>query len=189
MLTYAVPASAHCDSMDGPVVTAARRALDSGRIEQVLIWVPDSAEEELRTLFATTLNVRGYGEDARQVADRLFFETVVRLHREGEGEPFTGLKPAGTEQSPIIALADRAVEDHRLTPLSERLTAAVEGGLAERFAHLEDLSDYDRSDVAAGRAWVEAYVTFVHFAEGIHGVIAGSGHSSDHHDSEPPASY
>jgi hypothetical protein len=99
----------HCDSLDGPVVTAARQALDAGDVDVVLPYVSEQGEPEVRAMFATVLPVRGLGEQAREVADRLFFETVVRIHRAGEGAPYIGLKPAGLSQGPVIPLAERAV--------------------------------------------------------------------------------
>jgi tetratricopeptide (TPR) repeat protein len=35
---------------------------------------------------------------------------VVRIHRAGEGAPYTGLKPAGLSEGPIIPIAEKAIE-------------------------------------------------------------------------------
>ncbi len=87
----------HCDTRDGPVVTAARIALKTGNVNFVLIWAPESAENELKEAFEKTLRVRKAGVEAQELADEWFFESVVRLHRASEGAPFTGLKPAGLD--------------------------------------------------------------------------------------------
>lgn len=100
----------HCDSLDGPVVNAARRALDVGEVDIVLPFVPEEAEAEVRAVFDAVVPVRALGREARDVADRLFFETVVRLHRAGEGAPYDGLRPAGLSVGPVIPLA--ATKDH-----------------------------------------------------------------------------
>ena len=92
----------HCDSLDGPVVTTARRALDADQMELVLPYVPEGAEAEVRAVFGQVRDARTLGGQARTVADRHFFETVVRLHRAGEGAPYTGLKPEGTPTGPAI---------------------------------------------------------------------------------------
>ena len=84
----------HRDTRDGPVVQAARKALETGNVNLILIWVPETAERELRDAFERTLKARKAGKDARDVADDWFFETAVRLHRAREGAPYTGLKPA-----------------------------------------------------------------------------------------------
>ena len=103
------PAMAHCDGLDGPVVAAARSALDNGNPNPVLIWVQPKDEGEIRAAFAEALDVRKLGPKAKAMADTYFFETLVRLHRAGEGAPYTGLKPAGRDLGPAIPLADKAV--------------------------------------------------------------------------------
>ena len=46
-----VSARAHCDGLDGPVVMAARKALETGNVNLVLIWVQKASEPEIRTAF------------------------------------------------------------------------------------------------------------------------------------------
>ena len=104
------PALAHCDTVDGPVVAAARRALAEGDVNPVLKWVDAGREEEVEVLFAHVLAVRKKGDETRQLVDRYFFETLVRLHREGEGVAYTGLKAAGYQVSPAVLAADAALE-------------------------------------------------------------------------------
>lgn len=105
----AAPATAHCDGLDGPVVAAARKALASGDPNPVLIWVQPKDEADVRRAFMEAVAVRKLNGQARELADRYFFETLVRVHRAGEGAPYTGLKPAGRDLGPAIPLADKAV--------------------------------------------------------------------------------
>lgn len=65
----------HCDTKDGPVVSAARVALDTGNVNFVLIWVPESAENELKEVFEKTLRVRKTGAEAQAVVDEWFLKT------------------------------------------------------------------------------------------------------------------
>ena len=174
----ASPAAAHCDSMDGPVVKAARLAIASGKVELVLVWVRPQDEPEIREAFARTLAVRRLGADAETLADRWFFETLVRVHRAGEGEPYTGLKPAGTEPSPGIAAADQAVALGNLDALAAGVTDHLGAALRERFERVQALRDYDPGDVEAGRRYVQAYVEFIHFVEQLHALIYGEGGDS-----------
>jgi hypothetical protein len=37
------------------------------------------------------------------------------------------------------------------------------------------LRDYDSDSVPEGREWVQAYVEFIHFVEGLHGMLQGEG--------------
>ena len=87
MMLIPNPAMAHCDGMDGPVVKAAQRALASGDVNLVLIWVQKKDIQEIRQAFERTLAVRKLGHAAQELADLYFFETLVRMHRAGEGEP------------------------------------------------------------------------------------------------------
>jgi hypothetical protein len=168
LLSVGTPASAHCDGLDGPVVAAARSALESGEISRALIWVGPDAEAEIRTAFGAAMNVRKLGPEARDVADRSFYETLVRVHRAGEGAPYTGLKPAGRDLGPAIPAADAALATGSEDALVRLLAKAVEDGVRARFATLMERKRYSTGDVSAGREFVEAYVTFIHYAERIH---------------------
>ena len=168
-------ARAHCDSLDGPVVKAAQRALDSRNVTEVLVWVRPSDEAEVRETFQRALAVRHLNDMAKALADRHFFETVVRLHRSGEGASYTGLKPAGTPH-PAIAAADRAIAQHSLGALDAQLVGALQTGLREHFEHVMRTSNWPRGDVAAGREFVAAYVEFMHYVERLHEAIAGAVH-------------
>ncbi len=160
-------ASAHCDSLDGPVVTLARKALVTGNVNLVLPWVPSEAEPEIRRAFAHTLDVRKLGPQARDLADNYFFETLVRVHRASEGAPYTGLKPAGTALGPAIPAADKALETGSPDAVESLLTDAIHKGLREHFDAAMTRRRYAPDDVAAGRAYVQAYVPYVHYVEGL----------------------
>lgn len=170
-------ARAHCDTMDGPVVKSAQHALATDSVEHVLMWVSQHDEAEVRQAFARTRSVRALNAGARDLADRWFFETVVRLHRAGEGEPYTGLKPAGTDLGPVVPAADRALQAGSLAELEEVLVHAVRNGLHERFDRARAARAFTPGDVAAGRAFVAAYVPFMHYAERVH---AAAGESAPH---------
>jgi hypothetical protein len=170
------PARAHCDTLDGPVVKTAQTALDTGKIEPVLAWVQPGDEAEIRDSFARARAVRATGKEAREVADRWFFETLVRVHRAGEGAPYTGLKPAGGPVDPGVAAADEVVAGGDPKKLEALLVGAVREGLHGRYAQLRS-QKAPAQDVAAGRRWVAAYVPFVHWAEGVYGAASkGGGH-------------
>ncbi len=172
-------ASAHCDGMDGPVVKAAQKALDTGDANLVLIWVQKKDEAEVRTTFQKTLAVRKLGPEAKELADRHFFETVVRLHRAGEGAPYTGLKPAARDLGPAIPAADKAIEERSPERVQRLLTQAVQEGTARRFRDVVARRRFDPKDIAAGREYVQAYVAFVHYVEGLHQAAGNSAHGHD----------
>lgn len=161
-------AQAHCDSMDGPVVTDARTALETGTLTPVLKWIRNEDETEVREVFTKTLKVRTKGPDAQELADRHFFETVVRLHRASEGAPYTGLKPAGAETPPSIEAADKAIKTGSAGSLTKRITEEVKNGLQKRYERVVETKARADESVEAGRAYVKAYVTFIHYVERLH---------------------
>jgi Family of unknown function (DUF6448) len=175
-------AFAHCDGLDGPVVTAARRALDSKNVNHVLIWVKPSAENEIKQAFAQAVAVRSLGPAAKDLADRFFFETLVRVHRAGEGAPYTGLKPAGRNLGPAIPAADKAIETGSVAALEKLLTETTSDGLRDRFAVVGAKRKFPPDDVANGRQYVEAYVGFIHYVESLHEAAQqkAAGHYAEH---------
>ena len=175
-------AFAHCDGMDGPVITAAKQALETGDVNPVLIWVSKKDETEIRNAFQKTLAVRKLNPEAKEFADMYFFESLVRIHRAGEGEPYTGIKPAGRDLGPAIPAADKAIADGKLEPLYKILTGKIHEGLHERFKEVMKKKDFKKDDVSAGREFVEAYVPFVHYVEALYDAAAkggGHGHSQE----------
>lgn len=169
--TFPTPALAHCDGLDGPVVAAAKDALESGDPNPVLIWIQPADEPEIGRAFAEAERVRKLGPEAREMADRYFFETLVRVHRAGEGAPYTGLKPAGRDLGPAIPLADKAVATGSAKELAAFAVKEVERGIGERFADLQQKRHFRPDEVRAGRAYIASYVSFVHYVEGIHQAV------------------
>ena len=162
------------------MVAAARQALDSGNPNVVLIWVQPKDEAEVRHAFSEAVAVRKLGAQARDMADRYFFETLVRVHRAGEGAPYTGLKPAGRDLGPAIPLADKAVASGSDRELAAFAAQEVEQGIRQKFSDLQRKRNFRPNDLAAGREYVASYVTFVHYVEGLH-QATGAG-AAGHYD-------
>jgi len=167
-------AQAHCDTLNGPVVAAAKEALSKGDITPVLMWIKPENEAEVREAFKKALAVRGKGPEAQDLADTYFFETLVRIHRAGEGAPYTGLK--AEEIEPPVAAADRALETGSVDNLVKMVTEKAADGIRGRFRHTLKKKERAKENVTAGRDFVEAYVLFTHYveriyadAEGVHG--------------------
>ncbi len=168
-------AQAHCDTMDGPVVADARAALAAGDVARTLKWVHADAEPEVRAAFDRARAVRAAGGTARDLADTWFFETLVRLHRAGEGAPFSGLKPAGTPVPHAVTAADRALAGGLpIAELSRHLAASVTEGVEQRYARVVALERRKNTSAEAGRAYVAAYVDYVHYVEAIAKTAAGA---------------
>ena len=163
---------AHCDTLDGPVVATAKVALEKGDVTPLLKWVRPDDEKEIKAAFDKTLAVRKQGDRAKELADMYFFETLVRIHRAGEGAPYTGLKP-GEAIDPAVALADKALESGNVEKLVNVLTGALADGIRKRFHTALENQKHADENVTAGREFVESYVIFTHYVEGLHGMIKG----------------
>ena len=155
---------AHCDGLDGPVVKAARNALETGNVNLALIWVKENDEATIKKAFQQTLTVRKLSSEAKELADMYFFETLVRIHRAGEGADYTGLKPAGKIEPPIAA-ADKSLETSKLQDVAQLISKRMEQGLHRNFEDVMKKKKYDANDVAAGRAFASAYVEYTHYVE------------------------
>ena len=176
---------AHCDTMDGPVVKDAQAALATKDVTKVLKWVLPQHEQEIKNLFQQVLTVRLQGEPAKTLSEKYFFESLVRIHRAGEGAPYTGLKQAG-QVEPIVAASDKALYHKNVDELVNKITQHIDHEIRQRFkTALENKKHVDHS-VEAGRAYVRAYVEFTHYVEGLHKALAGTAHG--HGPSSPETS-
>ena len=184
LLFAAGPASAHCDGEDGPVIKSAQQALDSGNVNRVLIWVQPSDEAQIKHAFHKALEVRQLNPSAKELADHYFFETLVRVHRAGEGAPYTGIKPAGRDLGPAVMAGDKALETGSVKPLAELLTHAVHKSVGGQFKDVMAKKNFGADDVAAGQAYVNAYVKYIHSVERIYDATASSDHG---HGAQPVA--
>jgi Family of unknown function (DUF6448) len=172
-------AAAHCDTMDGPVVKSAQEALATDNLDPVLAWVADKDVAAVRAAFEKARTVRVLGPEAKEMADTYFFETVVRVHRASEGEPYTGLKPAGTDLGPVVPQADLALEKGAVDDLSAQVAGKVQEGIRARFNDVVSKKDYAPNDVQAGREYVEAYVQYMHYVEEVYDLAVHP--AADHH--------
>jgi hypothetical protein len=174
-------ALAHCDGLDGPVVTAARQALERNDVKTALIWVQRKDETEVRKVFDQTLAVRKLSPQARELADTYFFETLVRVHRAGEGAAYTGLKPAGRDLGPAIPAADHSLETGEVEPLVRLLVREAEKGVRQHFAEARAARNYPAGNVEAGQEYIGRYVHFIHYVERLHrsATTAAVGHEAE----------
>lgn len=179
-------AEAHCDSIAGPVVTAARQALAAGDVDGILPYVKPWAEAELTTAFQRTQAARQAGGEAQQVAERWFFETAVRLHRAGEGAAFTGLKDVA-DLDPALAAAEEALETGDLHGVTALLTKAVQTELLRRYHAVEEARQHAirEGTVAAHRERVEAELGFETYVYQLHQAVQGA--AAAHTAALPPS--
>lgn len=133
-------------------------------------WRP--GEADIRSAFDRTVLVRAAGGEAQALAETWFFETVVRIHRAGEGAPFDGLKPAGHIE-PFVAAVDQSLRTGAPNDVIDIVAGHATRGVRERFARAVDARAKADDSVAAGRTYVEAYVEYLHYVEAL--LRAGGG--------------
>ena len=168
----------HCDTLDGPVVKAARLALETRDVNLILPYVPKEGEAEVIRAFDKVLPLRNNG--ARELADLYFFETVVRIHRVGEGAAYTGLKPAGLDEGPIIPIAEKALETGSPDQLIAALTDHIRAEVMRRFNRLPELKKHASDSLEAGRDYVEAMLGLQVWSHKVYQYASSAPHDGAH---------
>lgn len=175
--------AAHCDTLAGPVVQDAKAALEKGDVTPVLKWVKQDQEKEVRKTFRRALAAKTKAPAAKEKAEMQFFGTLVRIHRAGEGAPYTGLK-SGEAIEPIVAAADHSLETGKVEDLIKQVNDETTAGIRQRFERVVEKKKHAEESVAAGREYVAAYVDFTHYVEGLYQKAAGETghhHPAAHH--------
>lgn len=176
VLGFSFSSQAHCDRVNGPVAVAAKQALETGDFSKALIWVGEQQAEELRSKFQQSLKVYNSGQESRKLAERYFMETTARLHREAEGMPYTGLKPA-QPSSVDIQTAEQALNSGDLSPVTDLLAEEIQQKTSELYQQAMQAKESHGQSVEAGRRWVDAYVKYIVYVHSLHQKIqAGPAH-------------
>lgn len=170
-------AAAHCDTLDGPVIQDAQKALETKDVTPVLKWVKQKDEKVVRAAYDKALSAKG--KKNADAAEKQFFATLVKIHRAGEGAPFTGLKPAG-EVEPAIAEADKALASGSSDALVKLVTDDVATGIRKRYEHAAATYKHKDESVEQGREFVEAYVAYTHYVERLHLDATSKGPHDEH---------
>lgn len=172
MMFISIPASAHCDSYDGPVIKEALRALETNKVELVYKWITPEQENEVTSLFNKTYKLRSGDEEIYKIVEKHFLETLVRLHRETEGAPFTGIKPAGS-MTPLVEMADNSLANNDVKTVVNIVAEHLGEIINERYQKAAELSKTKDNSVKQGRAYVEAYVKYTHTLEALEHILHG----------------
>lgn len=167
------PVEAHCDSYDGPVLKDGAKALETNNVELIKKWIPAADEAELVALFHKTYNLKKGDQEVYKIVQTHFYETFVRLHRQMEGAPYTGLKPAGTTEK-IVVMSDNALESGDIDHLLNALSNHVNSVLKEKYEKVAALEKVKNESPAKGRQFVAAYVDYTHSIEAVHNMVDGA---------------
>jgi hypothetical protein len=168
------PASAHCDSFDGPALLDAAKALETNNVELIKKWIRVEDEAAVVPLFHKTYSLKDGDPMVYEIVRTHFYETFVRLHREMEGAPFTGLKAAGTTAH-ITVMSDNALESGDFKALLTALNRHINGQLMEKYEKVSALYPVKDRSVEEGRAYVSAYIDYTHAVEAVHDILETGG--------------
>ncbi|MBI3985738.1 MAG: hypothetical protein HY343_02370 [Lentisphaerae bacterium] len=97
----------------------------------------------------------------------------MRLHRAGEGAPYSGIKDEPV--APIVAMSDKAIADGSADDMIKKISGHMAAAIKEKFSKVVEARKNKDKSVEAGREFVEAYVTYMHYVEGIHTAIMSAG--------------
>ena len=172
---------AQCNAMDGPVVQDAKRSLEEENPVYVLRWVEPEYESAVREAYQQTVTVRAKGSDVRELADRYFYETAVRYHLAGEGQPFTGLLPSGAEPDPVAQAVRKMVKNGSMAEMQKKSTATLTKELETRFQRVLETRKNAEKSVEDGREYVEAFSDFAHYVRAVHQAIHAGNNGADSH--------
>jgi hypothetical protein len=115
--------------------------------------------------------------ETKGLADRFFFETLVRVHRAAEGAPYTGLKPAGLDVGPVIPAAERALESGSPDELIDVLCASVREQVIDRHQRAMTLEAHAGESVDAAREHVEAMLGLQVWAHSVYKQVMADPHA------------
>lgn len=177
---FSSSAFAHCDSYDGLVIKDAKKALETNNVNLVLKWITAEQENEIIPLFNKTYSLKSGDKEIYAIVEKHFFETLVRLHRETEGAPYTCLKPAGTTKQ-IILMTDKALEDENIDDFLLKLNNHINKIVREKYHKVAEQKKVKDVSVEQGREFVSAYVDYTHTVEAIHDIIEHGGASHSVH--------
>ncbi len=177
-LLVPVGLKAHCDRVNGPVAKSARKALETGQLKPVAIWIGDEQEAALRERFKSSLEAYRSGGPGKKVAKRYFMSEAIRLHRAAEGMPFTGLKQA-SELPVDLKLAEKARETGDIQPVVELLSSELENKVKKWFKTSQQARRQweQQQSVETGRKWADAYVKYIVYVHKLYQkIMAGPPH-------------
>ena len=145
---------------NGPVRKAAEMALVTGDADYVLLWVLKESENTLKNLLEKTCCERNSQKYVQNNSPDWYFETVNRLFERSWKTDFSGRDSGGFDENPIVRMVQRAIESGEINELCRIVPQPERDDLMQRFIDLIHKRNYDLHNLAAGRAYVSAFLDF-----------------------------
>ena len=152
---------------------AAQMALVTGNVNYVLIWVPEESENTLKNLLEKTCCERSARKNMQNRAIDWYFDTVSRFYSANKVALYTCLKHGGLDESLIAVKVERAIETGNFEEIIGIIPDTHAADVRERFHHVMDKSNFDRNNIAAGRAYVSTFIDFLTYVHTLRTCIPG----------------
>jgi len=165
------------NSENGPVIIAAKKALETGNPNYVLIWVPEESENTLKNLLEKTFCERSTRKNIQNRGIDWYFESVNRLHFTCRWPHCPGMTSDGSDMKMIVSMVERAFETGNCEEICGVLPIAHTAEVKLRFHNVMNKRNYTVDDIAAGRAYVSAFIAFIAY---LHNLSSVNPEESDH---------
>ena len=146
----------------------AQKALNKDKVEIAFKWVKKDREPEIAEAFNRAVKERKANPTTREATDKIFFETLGRVHCEGENFPFLGKSPSGSKVHPVRQAIDRSLSTDEADDLTKMINEEVSKGIHDRFDKVRQFESGQEDNVDAARQYVDAYVDYVDYVEKVH---------------------
>jgi hypothetical protein len=147
------------DEMQGPVVKAAKMALETGNVNYILIWLPEESENTLKNLLEKTCCTRSSRMNMKNRAYDWYFEMVNRFFNIGRPRDNLTIR-GGLAEKPLDLKVDKAIESGNFEEIRDIIPVTHEADAKQRFLHVMNMRNYPVNNIAEGRAYVSAFFDF-----------------------------
>jgi len=157
----------HMSFDNDPVMSAAKKALETGKAHYILIWIPEESENTLKNLLekvCCTLNTQKDGND--HIVD-WYFETIKRLHSGYYGSRNLNIPTKTPEEKTIIFLVERACESGNFEVITTIIPDTPAGEMRQRFNDVMKKRNYTVENITDGRVYVSAFTDFIAFVNSL----------------------
>ena len=147
----------------GPVMSAAKRSLETGNAQYILIWISEESENTLKNLLEKVCCEINTQKNARDHIVDWYFNTVNHLHSVYCGLHNLNLSTKTPEEKKIIILVEGACKSGNFKEITAIFQDTPDGEIRQRFNDVMKKRNYRLENIAAGRMYVLAFTDFIAF--------------------------
>lgn len=155
------------DSHNGPMMIAAKRALETGKAHHILIWIPEKSENTLKNLLEKVCCKRRIQADGHDRIVDWYFETISRFHSGYYGPHNLNISTKTPEEKSIIFLVESACESGNFEEITTVIRDTPTGEMRQRFDDVMKKRNYCEENIAAGRVYVSVFTYFIAFVNNL----------------------